>query len=274
MLLVLFVIVYWLIPFFYVIVQLFNATKGENMPNNQENPLRPGAFKGPETNVPRVSLPRKDTLTIDSTPVDTAVGISEPLIPERVITAKGGIPDSVQQDKKPTSEDIKQKLRDLQLPRTAEEKRKDYLKGLKQAGITREQARIILDTLLFEGKYTKEYRITKKFKVTLGTRTYVDVQRALRYIESEAPTSPIHMDDLFSRYNLAASLVAYGDRKFDFPDSAKLNDDPMAVEDAFQIRFNFVMQLTTPMATRLNSCMIQFDTILNAVLSEGAPEDF
>lgn len=157
-------------------------------------------------------------------------------------------------------------------PLTAEEKAKMYIKGLELVGLTQDEARAIMDKILFEGHYSEEYTLGGKLPVVLRTRVYSDVERSMRYAEVEAPRIPSHLNDILARYNLAASLERYGDKHFEFPEGADAT--PEKIEEAFEKRYNFVMSLNTPIAGRLHNFIVEFDQKMNAVLADGAPENF
>jgi len=152
-------------------------------------------------------------------------------------------------------------------------KAEQYQEGLKVEGISVEDARIILDKVLFEGSYSESFKIGGRMPVTLRTRMYKDSQRILRYLESEAPTTPMHVSDLVARFNVAASIQKYGDTVFTFPvesDSVK----PMDVENAFHERLDFLMNLPVQIVNILINLTGKFDQKIQAVFAEGAPEDF
>ena len=99
-------------------------------------------------------------------------------------------------------------------PLTPEEKATKYLEGLDVVGLTQEEARDIMDQVLFGGGYEKEYKISAKMFVVFRSRTGVDTQRMLRLVEAEAPRMPMHVDDIIGRVNIAASLRRYGKQEF------------------------------------------------------------
>jgi hypothetical protein len=155
-------------------------------------------------------------------------------------------------------------------PLTGKEKQKLYEAGLKAVGIKKQEAKAVMDEMLQKGFFVKTYRLSSTITVGLRTRTYYDVQRTLRFAETESPRIPLHVNDLMFRYNLAASLHSFGSTNFVFPPNRDVEDR----EKAFDKRLDFIFDLPIPVVTRLNKMLVDFDDKMNAVLSEGAVEDF
>jgi hypothetical protein len=203
-------------------------------------PLIPGAgFSGPNQNAPR-------------TPAATLQG-KEPVSPV--------------DDPKPELETMPAK------PKTKAEKEADYLKGLEDVGLDRVAARTIQEAVLVNRYYEEEFSLGGKFTVVLRTRDYADVQRTMRYLEVEVPTYNMAINDLLSRYNLAASLARYGDRVFKFPKKYD-GATPDEIETAFTERYEYIMDLPTITVNKLMNLTRTFDLKIAAVFEEGAPEDF
>ena len=183
------------------------------------------------------------------------------------------VPDEV------TQEDVEETLKDVGKsalkPLTPEQLQEQYYKGLEAVGVTVDEARRILDEILFEKYHEETFKLNSKRSFKLRTRVYRDVERALRRIEAEAPTLPSHFEDLLCRYNVAASLAAFGDDTYSFPDRTKdKNVTAEAVEDAFEQRWEVVMSLPTAVFHRIHQSLVKFDLKMQAILAEGAPEDF
>lgn len=173
---------------------------------------------------------------------------------------------------KPT-EDTPEKTEEKKEDATPVDKAKAYQEGLEAAGIKVEEAREILDDVLFKQGYNEVVKVGGKLPVTLRTRVYNDSQRVMHFLESEAPTFPMHVSDLVARYNVAASLGAYGDKVFEFPiEEGKVTVQD--VEDAFHVRLRFIMALPTPVIDRLITLTGDFDRKVAAAFADGAPEDF
>ena len=157
-------------------------------------------------------------------------------------------------------------------PPTKEEKAKQYLDSLEQAGVTLPEARAIIDTLLEKGAYEENALIGGKIHVTFRSRDYGDVARAMHFLEVENPQYPQSISDLISKYNLAASLKRYNKDIFQFPDRKTATSAD--VESSFDQRFRYITGLATPVIQRLFELLVRFDTKVAVALSDGAPEDF
>jgi len=201
-------------------------------------PLIPGiGFSGPDQNAPReATLPSKESVS----PVE---------------------------DPKSELETTPAKLK------SKEEKEKDYLAGLDAVGLDRVAARTIQEAVLVTRHYEEEFSLGGKATVVLRTRGYADVQRAMRYLEVEAPTYNMAINDLIARYNMAASLVRYCDQVFKFPQKRE-GASTEEIETAFTERYDFIMDLPTIAVDKLMKLTHKFDTKVAAVFEEGAPEDF
>lgn len=205
-----------------------------------------GQFSGPPGNIPRTpaNLPRKP-------PVE-----DPPVAQEEATTGD---------EDKPAEEDYAR-------PRTPQEKAVDYAKGLKAVGLSSEEARAILETVLVNETYA-ETRKMGPIEVVIRTRNYKDANRTLRFLELEKPTYALGINDLIARYNMAASLVSYGKNKFEHPtkkDGASDED----IENAFHVRLAFVFELPVVAVDKLQQLVYDFDQKIGAVFADGAPEDF
>lgn len=211
---------------------------------NDSNAPLIGKFSGPPGNAPREvpSLPRKQ----------------EAEAPEGVDA------DAVVEGMEKGAEQLRTK--------TPEEKAKEYKERLKELGITDVVARGILEKVLVQGYYEEVVRIGP-LPVGVRTRNYKDVKRALDFLEVEKPTYPMGINDIIAKYNMAASLSKYGDTTFKFP-SRKAGNTNEEIEEAFDERYSFVMELPTVAVDRLMQIIHDFDEKVAAVFAEGAPEDF
>jgi hypothetical protein len=157
-------------------------------------------------------------------------------------------------------------------PKTPKEKAEDYAAGLAAVGLTHLQARGILEKVLVNGDYEERIKLGP-VPVVICTRKYSDVLRTLHFLELEKPTYAMSINDVVARYNMAASLVSFGDKTFERP-SKKEGATDDAVEAAFHYRLSFVMDLPVVTSDRLMQIVHDFDQRIGAVFAEGAPEDF
>lgn len=208
------------------------------MTEKKVNPPLIGDFSGPQNNAPRKSpeLQRKD----DPQTADAA---------------------------------IKEVAETQQARRENEERNRvpSYEEGLKEAGISLKEARVIIDSILFQQFYSETIQLSKQFEVVFRTRLYEDNIRAMKYLEVENPSYPQSINDLLARYNLAASLLQYGETSFEFPSKDTTKEQE---EKLFDIRLQFVKRLPIPVIMRLLAELNKFDYKVSAALADGAPEDF
>jgi len=199
-----------------------------------------GQFSGPPTNAPRVALRRKDS---EEEP-ETEASSSE----------------------EPGEEEVGFK------PQTPEDVEKEFLEGLKEVGLDINKARAIMDEVLAHGHYTETRELRGK-PIVIRSRNYRDTLRTQQYLEAENPTYATSMDEIVLRYNAAASLVQFGEHKFEHPEDRA--DAPREeIEEAFDKRLNFLQTLPSIMVGKLSTAVYNMDVKLQAVFAEGAPEDF
>jgi hypothetical protein len=171
-----------------------------------------------------------------------------------------------------TEEDKKENTDDVARPKTPAEKAEAYAAGLAAVGLTHVQARGILEKVLVNGDYEERIKLGP-VPVVICTRKYSDVLRTLRFLELEKPTYAMSINDVVARYNMAASLVSFGDETFERP-SKKDGATDEDVESAFHYRLSFVMDLPVVTSDRLMQIVHEFDQRIGAVFAEGSPEDF
>jgi hypothetical protein len=237
------------------------------------NPLDPKNFKGPQTNRVRGVIPD-----------DTQKHIAQPETSETAVTdadveaANTVLTEEQENDALlKNNKELRRIMDKSKGERTPEEKNFLYVEGLKDVGLTLEEARGILDDLITKGYHTREYRIGNKLRVVFRTRDCTDLERTLRLLEAEAPRIPMHVDDLISRFNMAASLGAYDRTEFKFVDLHSAESSEKVAEQAteyFNSRYAFVRRLPIPIIARMHAFLVDFDTRVAAALAEGAPEDF
>jgi len=216
------------------------------MVENKSVPLV-GQFSGPSDNSPRTpaELPRKSVITSGEPPT---------------------VPRPSEGD--PGEQNERQDNR----PKTPQEKAADYQQGLIAVGVSPVVARGILEKVLVESYYEETCKLGP-LQVSVRTRSYNDVMRTLRFLELEKPTYSMGINDVVARYNMAASLVSYGDQKFRFPTKKGGATEDM-IEEAFHERLSFILDLPVVAMNRLMQIVHDFDEKISAVFAEGGPEDF
>lgn len=146
-----------------------------------------------------------------------------------------------------------------------------YEEVLKAVGLSREQAYAILDEMLLGDFYQEIIELSPKVSVTLRTRIYQDTVRYHQNLEVYQPRYESQRDEARSRYNLAASLVAFRGETFEHPPAGSPGT---AIEEAFQKRMDYVCALPELVVDRLCTELHKFDKRVFAALNEGAVEFF
>jgi hypothetical protein len=201
---------------------------------NQGAPLI-GQFKGPQQNTARKPQPEKseDDKKLEETMAVIDKEILDPAIKE-------GTPEGVAET---------------------------YEGGLASVGLNLADARRIMEEILVKNCYQETFHI-QSLPVTLRTRSYHDTVRLHHFMTAENPAYQASIQDVIARHNLAASLVKYGDKEFDFP------EDEKAAETAFDTRMQFIEMRNALVVGRLMKLVYDFDNKMAKVFADGAPQDF
>jgi hypothetical protein len=148
-----------------------------------------------------------------------------------------------------------------------------YAEGLKDAGLTVDKARVIMEAMFVNGYYEEEVYLGANTYVTLRSRQYFDTIRSNRKLETDRVEFLSSINNVVNSYNTAASLVKYGSRDFRVP--RPMDDvDQVTIEESFTKRLDFLEKLPTQITIKLMQKVFEFDKRLMAVFSDGAPKDF
>lgn len=147
----------------------------------------------------------------------------------------------------------------------------DYHKHLADHAVTEDEAARIVDDLLTKGFYEETFRISKRVTATLRTREQRDVIRIQMALQVQRPVYTDTLNELVSRYNVAASLSAYNGKRYDF--------GPQGVTDAqadslFDVRLREVERMPSVIFSLLTVFLAKFDRKVVAVMREGVAENF
>ena len=148
---------------------------------------------------------------------------------------------------------------------------KSYEDRLKEAGVTKDQAADIIDSVIMKGYWSESIKVTNRISVTLRTRSARDVRRIQNYLEVQRQVYDVHYNEILSRMTLAASLEALGKDLFSFPGKDAKDVD---YENAFQQRATYIENLADPVLRLLFLKLWTFDEKIRAVLAEGTVENF
>ena len=147
----------------------------------------------------------------------------------------------------------------------------DYKAYLKELDISEEDAAQIVDDLLMKGYYEERFPLSKKIAVTLRTREQRDTIRLQTALQVQRPLYNDTMDEIITRYNMAASLVSFGRETFAF---SKVTDENKVASDLFDKRLDYVERLAAPVFSRLSILLATFDRKVAAVMRNGVAENF
>lgn len=146
-----------------------------------------------------------------------------------------------------------------------------YEEKLKDAGVTKEQAASIVNSIMTKGFWSEEVKVTATIRVRFRTRSKKDTTRAQNYVEGQRPQYAGHYAELMNHALLAASLEQLGAEKFEHPGRTASTDD---VEKAYSNRFAYIETLADPMYRLLAGKLVAFDQKVAVVLEEGTVENF
>jgi hypothetical protein len=143
---------------------------------------------------------------------------------------------------------------------------------IKAAGLTEDQAYVILNAILDNNFFSKEFSLFGgKLKVTFRTRDSYARQRIANALDELRTNDPIVHFQTRMRLSLAGSLLTYRSTTFTHPNT---RTDIAAYTAAFNERLTFLDNLADPILDALYPLLSQFDTWTYAALSNGAPTSF
>jgi len=218
----------------------------------------------PETPVTRINGVSPDTPKVTST-------VPKAEVPESPVAEKPAAPAEV--PSKPTDVEqaakerlsLYQDMQDALVPVT------DYKAFLKERDIAESQAEEIIDNLVMRGVHEEEYPLTKRISVKFRTRSHHDTLRLQNAMQMQTPVFQTYADELTVRYNLASSLLRFGDKVLKFPDDNTLREE---ADKLFDDRLLYIEKLPTALFAKLSLKLAKFDRLINAVMREGVAENF
>lgn len=145
---------------------------------------------------------------------------------------------------------------------------KKYLEGL---GIDEEDAATIVDNIMTNGFHEETFKLSKTRTCTLRTREHRDTVRLQTAMQIQRPLFQDSLNELQTRYNMAASLSAYNGENYYFPEP---KDALEKVDKLFDERLSAVECLPAPMFSVVSLLLAKFDQKIAAVLRPGVAENF
>lgn len=148
-----------------------------------------------------------------------------------------------------------------------------WLRNIKNAGMEEDEANEILDKVLEQGYWEKEYALYHgRLKVVLRSRDAASNQRVANALDDVRTFDQAVINQARLRVQLACSLVRYRDKAL----ATAAPDEPMSDHDrAFRERLAFCDRfIAGPMVEALYRALVDFDNKTYAALSEGASSGF
>lgn len=164
----------------------------------------------------------------------------------------------------------------------ARAKAKEYLsltpaerwqRNVKNAGLTEAEANEILDKVLEQGYWEKEYVLySGRLKLTLRSRDAAANQRVANALDDVRTFDQRVLDQARLRVQLACSLVRFREKILT---TAAPDEDPSKHDAAFRARLTFCDRfIAGPIVETVYRALIDFDAKTYAALSEGASSGF
>lgn len=164
----------------------------------------------------------------------------------------------------------------------ARAKAKEYLsltpaerwqRNVKNAGLTEADANEILDKVLEQGFWEKEYVLYNgRLKLTLRSRDAAANQRVANALDDVRTFDQRVLDQARLRVQLACSLVRFREKILT---TAAPDEDPSKHDAAFRARLTFCDRfIAGPIVETVYRALIDFDAKTYAALSEGASSGF
>lgn len=139
-----------------------------------------------------------------------------------------------------------------------------YTDRLEMANIPAEYAKKVLNCILLELKpWQESFEIKPGYNVVFRTRLPRDLAKLNSALESLAPRYQSTKDFEIAKYNLAGSLVSYGDISFDSQSS-----------EGFKRTLEWVMDIPHPVFELLTAKLREFENKISLVFSPGYEENF
>lgn len=144
---------------------------------------------------------------------------------------------------------------------------------VERAGLTPDQAHLILTKILTEGYFERAFTIYGKLPVVLRSRDGYARQRLLEISDSFRIADPRVQQEIYWRVALAGSLVKLNTETFaHLPPTER---DPVKIDAAFTARLAAVDRIPDAMLEgTLFPLISRFDAWVYAALSNGAPSGF
>jgi len=165
----------------------------------------------------------------------------------------------------PLEEELKTVKRELALLKLTPQER--YPEVLSDAEITMEEAHRILNCVVIKLEpWVEKVKMTSELTLTLQTRGMADQRRLEAWAEETRPQLDTTVRAEAYINNIAASLLAYGDKTFADGDATE--------EERHKATYDALAVMPYPAYRLVQLAVAKFDAKINAVFSEGYLENF
>lgn len=113
----------------------------------------------------------------------------------------------------------------------------------------------IFDELMFDGSYSEEVKIGKRFAVTLKTRSGKDAREVMNILDKAGYSLGLTVESIRSLYNLAQSAVV-------------VNSKDISGE-SFDKKVELIEQMPTPVISAMIVALMKFDRKVEAAVRHG-----
>lgn len=113
----------------------------------------------------------------------------------------------------------------------------------------------IFDALMFDGSYTEEVKIGKRFTVTLKTRTGKEAREVMTILDKAGYSLGLTVESIRGLYNLAQSAVIVNGRDIS--------------GEAFLKKVEMIEEMPTPVISAMMISLVKFDRKVEAAVRHG-----
>lgn len=113
----------------------------------------------------------------------------------------------------------------------------------------------LFDDLMFNGSYSEEIKIGKRFNVTLRTRTGKDAREVMHILDKAGYHLGLTVESVRSLYNLAQSVVLVNGRDIS--------------GEIFEKKVELLEELPTPVLSAMILSLMKFDRKVEAAVRHG-----
>jgi len=139
----------------------------------------------------------------------------------------------------------------------------EYLNYLEEREVTKEDIFAVLDSIITTGEVYWQFSLFNKIPVVFKMRPAWVNAELVEKLDNNPPKTLTRFSDLVSLYNLAGSLIKYGDHEHEVKEKEDLD-----------FSLNYVMNLPFIIQNRLIKQMAVFDRVIAVATSDWAVENF